>query len=517
MMKYLFWLSLLCLVGVGCIQETYNLDPDGILVNGQSSPVFSIPLGEMEVTVADALVWLDSAGISAEVEGEGVALFESFDVLDTTANSLLQIEPLSYNGVITIPADIPPGIEIEIPWSLPLFLPEGLVLDSLRIEAGSLGILPSENLPLDALVGLSFIEWNQFGSSYSFAIGAAAEQQTLNGITWLENGTPGLDVLVTLDSPEQGFEAGMEIGLELNFEIAQVEWVVGSLIDFTLGTFDHELPLEALDPLNPGVVHVAEPRLELEAINGTGWSLQPVMTSASFLTPMGESTIGGEDLQSIPEISGATGFPDVFPAEWEHAIENSGTSPSLTTILESSPESMRLEGHLVAAQGPGFLTQDAPIRMAGRLVLPLEGWLNEYAFRDTVDVDWKDIFEEQFEDRFSWEDVDTLSIRALWNNELPVSVSPELTFLDGEGDELMSWYQDAEAFEWIPAQSQSVVDWAITGEELALLAEVTPDQLIWTALLSTPDAPEENVFISAEAHMGVTFGLKVVLNLDYNE
>ena len=517
MMKQLLWMALVCLGWVGCIRETYNLDSDGILVSGQSSPVFSIPLGSAEVTAVDALVWLDSAGISAEVDGEGIALFEPFDVLDTSANTLLQIESLSYNDVITIPADIPPGVEIEVPWVLPLFLPDGLALDSLRIASGSLGIVPSDNLPMDALVILSFAEWNQFGSPYSFAIGAAAEQQSLNGITWLENGTPGLDLLVTLDSPDQGFEAGTEIGLELDFEIDQVEWVVGSLNDFTFGSFDLELPFEALDPLNPGVVHVAEPRLELEAINGTGWSLEPVVTSASFLTSMGESAIEGDDLQNIPEISGATGFPNSLPAEWEHTVENSGTSPTLTTILESSPESMRLEGHVEAAQSPGFLTQDALIRMTGRLVLPLEGWLHEYGFRDTVDVDWTDIFEERFEDRFSWEDVDTLAIRAFWNNELPVSVSPKLTFLDAEGDELMAWYQEDDAFEWMPAQSQSLVDWVITGEELALLAEAAPDQLAWAALLSTPNATEENVFISADAHLGVSFGLKVVLNVDYNE
>ena len=49
----------------GCVKNSYKLDPDTLLVNGNIESSFAIPIGAIEATVADALVVLDSNGIQS--------------------------------------------------------------------------------------------------------------------------------------------------------------------------------------------------------------------------------------------------------------------------------------------------------------------------------------------------------------------------------------------------------------------------------------------------------------------
>lgn len=505
---------------VGCVKNSFELDPDTMLVNGNIESSFAIPIGAVEATVADALVVLDSNGIeSATLAGGALALVEPFEILDTTAVNFLQFTPAAVGESFTIPTDIPPGQSFEIDFAFDFPVPAGLVLDSLEVAEGFLQIQPTGDFPADAFIQVDFTDWHSaMGVPFAFAIGASAESVQLNDMRWAPETSGTLGVVLTIEAPISGFVAGSEVGVNFSFNLDVIEWVVGQLPGYELGTFEHTVPFAALDGLDPGVVHLSNPSIELEAVNGTGWSIQPVIDAASYTTVVGPAFLGGSGLTEIPLIEGASGFPEPVPAEWAHVLDNSGISPTMTEVFEASPEDLTLAGRLVvpADDASGFLTQDAPIRLAGRLVIPLEGWVNGFGLRDTVALDLDQIFNENFEGRISWKDVEEITIRSIWNNGLPVGISPQMTFQDTSGTELLTWYENA-SFEWMPANSTDLIDWVIDREMLAELENLRPAQLEISGLMSTPGAPDETVEITSDAVLGVRLGLEVKLNVDLNE
>lgn len=510
-----------CLVLTGCVEETFDLRPDGLVASGAWSPAFAIPVGEVVVTAEEALVWLDSAGISSEVTGSGgLAIYETFEIVDTTANHWLSVADQTWSQDIIIPTDVPPGTALEVPLNIDFALPNGLVLDSLSVAVGSLGVETSGDVPVDLLLQVAIEEWTVAGVPFAFGVGSGAEDIGLSGVTWTEDGNAGLGMNLSLESSASGFSAGDVISISMSFGLNPIDWVVGSWASGTFGNFDQSLALSALDGLEPGVVHVSAPRLELEATNGVGLSIQPVISSASYATAVGEAVIAGDQITNIPPIPAATNLMNVMPGEWSHVLNNDGTTPTLTAILESSPASMTLSGHLTTSGtgGSGFVTADAPIRVVGRLVLPLEGWLSDYAFRDTMALDLDQIFSENFENRLSWEDVSSITLRALWQNDLPVAVRPELNFQDSMRNVLATWYEGSDAFTFVPAGASEVVDWTISREELATLQPLGIRHLAWAATLSTPNAVgEEDVFIPADAALKLRLGLAIQIDANLNE
>lgn len=504
----------------GCVKNSYELDPDTLVVNGNIGASFAIPIGAIEATVSDALVLLDSNGIQSEaLAGGGLALVEPFEILDTTAAQFLQFAPVQLSEYLTLPADIPPGEGLEVSLAFDFPVPAGLILDSLEVAEGILQVQPIGDFPVDALIQLDFTDWYSVsGVPFAFAIGSSSESFGLAGQRWAPETSGTLTVNLTLVAPVSGFSAGSELGVHFAFDLDEIEWVAGSLPDYELGAFEHTVPLTALDGLDPGVVHLSNPSIELEAVNGTGWHIQPIIDDASYTTVVGPAFLGGSDLTNIPVIEGATGLPEPIPSYWAHILDNTGVSPNMTEVFEASPEDMTLSGRLVvpADDAAGFLTQGAPIRLAGRLVLPLEGWVNGFGLRDTVALDLDQIFDEHFEGRISWKDVEEIKIRSIWNNGLPVSISPQMTFQDTSGTALLTWYEGT-SFEWMPANSTDLIDWVIDQDMLSELENLRPAQLEISGLMSTPGAPDEIVEIASEAVLGVRLGLEVKLNVDLNE
>lgn len=504
---------------VGCVEERFDLDPDGLLLSGPISPTFSIPIGEVSVSVEDALVWLDSAGISSQANADGIEIYESFEVLDTTANAWMQIGGFAWSDNLVIPVDVPAGQSVSFPYALDMPLPAGVTLDSMLVGLGSLMVVPGGDMPLDGLIHLDFPEFEQAGAPFNFAVGAGAEDQTLNNIRYTEDGTPGLSLIITMDSGDSGFSAGDAISLSLDFTIDQVDWIVGQMPGVSFGEFDHELPMEALDDLDPGVVHLASPRLELEAVNGLGLSIQPQIESATFATVVGEAPITGSQISDIPSMPAAVNMADLVPGVWSHTLSNDGTTPSITEVIESSPEYIRLSGSVAVPpnSGGGFVVRDAPLRLSGRIVLPLEGWVDNYVLRDTVALNLSEIFEENVEGRASWADVESITLRMLWQNDLPVDIRPVLAFQDSSGAVVSTWYDGADAFALVPSGGNQILDLVIHREELAALEPLDVRHLAWSAAMSTTNAPNDIVSVAADAELKVRMGLQIELNANLNE
>lgn len=521
MKKNAIVISVACFFGLtGCVEERFDLNPDGLLLSGPVSPTFSIPIAEVSVVVEDALVWLDSAGISSNVNvNGGIELYEHFDVMDTTANAWMQIAGFSWSDNLFVPVDVPAGQSVSFPYVLEMPLPAGVTLDSLQIGQGNLAVLPGGDLPPDGLIHLDFPEFEQNGAAFNFAVGAGAEDQTINNVRYIEDGTPGLSLIITIDSGDSGFSAGDEVSLSLSFSIDEVDWIVGQMPGVSFGEFDHELPMEALDGLDPGVVHLASPRIELEAINGLGVSIQPMITSASFATVVGEAPITGSQISDIPVMPAAVNMSNLVPGVWSHVLSNDGTTPSITDVIESSPEYIRLSGavEVPAASGGGFVVRDAPLRLSGRIVLPLEGWVDNYVLRDTVALNLQEIFDQNVENRATWSDVESITLRMIWQNDLPVDIRPELAFQDSLGAVLSTWYDGADGFALVPSGGNQLVDLVIDKDDLAALEPLEVRHLAWSASMSTTNAPDEIVSVSADAALKVRMGLEIRLNANLNE
>jgi hypothetical protein len=503
----------------GCVEERFDLDPDGVLLSGSVSPTFSIPIGEVSVQVTDALSKLDSAGISSAVNNNAIEIFKAFSVLDTTANEWLRLDEFSWSDNFEMPFDVPAGQSASFPVTLDMPLPSGVVVDSMQFAQGSLAVVPGGDLPMDGLMHLNFLEFQQSGVSFNFAVGAGAENQTLNNIRYIEDGSPGVSLMVTIDSGVSGFSAGDQVSLALTFAIDEVDWVVGEMPGVTFGEFNHELPMEALDGLDPGVVHVSAPRIELEAVNGLGLIIQAEISQASYGTIVGEAPISGPQIQDIPDMPAAVDMFDLVPGVWFHSLDNDGTNPTIGEVIESSPEYIRLNGSVqVSAESEsGFVLRDAPLRLSGRIVLPLEGWVNDYVLRDTVALHLDEVFNEHLDGRASWSDVESITLRMLWQNDLPLDVRPLLAFQDSTGAVLSTWYDGADAFTLVPAGSSELVDVVIHRDDLAALEPLEVRNLAWSAIFSTPNAPEEVVAVAADAKLGLRLGLEIQLDANLNE
>jgi hypothetical protein len=267
------------------------------------------------------------------------------------------------------------------------------------------------------------------------------------------------------------------------------------------------------------VVHVSAPRIELEAVNGLGLIIQAEISQASYGTIVGEAPISGPQIQDIPDMPAAVDMFDLVPGVWFHSLDNDGTNPTIGEVIESSPEYIRLNGSVqVSAESEsGFVLRDAPLRLSGRIVLPLEGWVNDYVLRDTVALHLDEVFNEHLDGRASWSDVESITLRMLWQNDLPLDVRPLLAFQDSTGAVLSTWYDGADAFTLVPAGSSELVDVVIHRDDLAALEPLEVRNLAWSAIFSTPNAPEEVVAVAADATLALRLGLEIQLDANLNE
>ena len=540
-----------------CIREEFNLNENTLLV-GDVQPSWAVPLGQVNLQLNDHWELLDSLQIqSNEVDGM-LQYVQPFEVFSSAPLTLEPVqESFAFNWVLN-----------EEVASVLSFLPEGEMdsfgasvnwnwgvsemssLDSLWLSDGDLNAQITSHLPMDLEVKISTTKILSNGAPLVLFLNldytgtlpvVASKSVSLDGRSvYFSNGTdPGVPIDWEVEWVGSGEEINAGEALEVTVSIAD------ATIDAAFGVFatDVAWPFEmgqsipVMEGIESGSVHFADPQIHLWMSNSSGIPVGVEWEELVFVQDGVTTYMTGPDIEDFPIIASAT-FPGE-DAETNHVIDNSGTTPSLTSILDAMPDSLHLNGAIsINPEGSSsnFLLGTSRIALEGELRLPMNGWASALQWNDTLDVDISEALEESVQPPLDWQDVAAVTMRLRCENALPVGVRVQVVFLNGLGIAIESVAVNSFSGTLIEAGSVSNigspddpgfgrvmnpvaknVDWVLDREMAQDLVGRDCQQVVVLAMMETTDAGNnQDVRFYPEDGLLIELGLRVDFDISWN-
>jgi len=219
----------------------------------------------------------------------------------------------------------------------------------------------------------------------------------------------------------------------LDLEINEFQSVWGYLGQYTqILTIDSN-DVNFFDDLDGGVLHLADPRIELYVENTAGLDVEVDFTSIIAPGSGGEVILGGPHLSDIPIVTGASAPGDTSITF--HTIDNSGTNPTLSDAIDADP-SFFIYNASGSTNPDGFtqnfLLDTSRVWSYANIILPAFGYGDNFTLSDTIDADIEEIILDANSsgDVVTYEDVESFLVRLNIENGLPVQAGIKAYFAD---------------------------------------------------------------------------------------
>jgi hypothetical protein len=540
-----------------CIREELNLNEDSPIA-GDLKPSWVVPLGQLEVTINDHWDLLDSLQIEANETDGMLHYVQPFDVFSSAP---MVLEPLqeslsfdwildeaSASGISLLPEGEMGSFESSANWNWGLL--EMSSLDSLWLGAGTWDAEVTSLLPMDLEVKLVASNVLSDGEpletiltlAYTGTLPVTASQSIdLEGrsVLFSEASNPVVPIVWEVEWLGSGAEvnAGEALTVEVSISETTVEGAFGEFAETAAWPFEMGQSIPVLEGMASGLVHFADPQIHLWMRNSSGIPLGIEWDEVVFLEGGVPSYLTGSAWDEFPVIAAALLPGD--DAETTHIIDNSGTSPTLTNILDAMPDSMHLSGAISINPGStpnNFLLATSRVSLEGELRLPMNGWASAMQWTDTVDVDLSEALEEALNPPLDWQDIDAVTVRFRCENALPVGVRVQAFFLNGQGELIDSLGVNPNGWQLIePGMVSSngqpddadygrviqpalrTIDWVFDRELAQDLVGQDVRQVVIHTMLETTDASNnQDVRFYPEDGLRLELGLRVDFDLTWN-
>ena len=540
-----------------CIREEFNLNENSPIV-GDVQPSWAVPLGQVHLQLNDHWDVLDSLQIEPdEVDGmlQFVQPFEVFSsaplVLDPVQEDFTfdwLLDEAMAQGLSSFPAGESDSFGASVNWSWGVS--EMSSLDSLWLSDGDWNAQVTSHLPMDLEVRISTDNILANGAPLELFLTldytgtlpvVASESVSLDGrsVHFL-NGT---DPLVPIDWEVEWLGTGEEVNageaLEVTVSIADatIDAAFGAFATDVAWPFEMGQSIPVMEGFEHGSVHFADPQIHLWMSNSSGIPVGVEWEELAFVQDGITTYMTGPDIEDFPIIASA-GLPGE-DAETYHVIDNSGTTPSLTSVMDAMPDSMHLNGAIsINPEGSSshFILETSRIALEGELRLPMNGWASALQWNDTLDVDISEALEEAVQPPLDWQDVAAVTMRLRCENALPVGVRVQAIFLNGFGIAIESaavngspWtaieassvsnmgLPDAPGFGRVLNPEAKNIDWVLDREMAQDLIGQDCRQVVVLAMMETTDAANnQDVRFYPEDGLLIELGVRVDFDITWN-
>lgn len=442
-----------------CVKERIPLDADALQEGGES--IWGVPLGGGSITLGSAQPWLENVGVESDPINGNWLWVKQFDLFDFNATELWNLPEASFelnqyldaNAAAAINA-LPTGVTYQIPFneSISLNLPQGMALQEVFFDEGSLMLNVNYTIDLPLEVSVVFPFLTQSGEAltatqtfegagqyvWSIPLAGTLLQMPAGAVAEIP-----LQVWVSLSANGIPVQAGQGISMVGDWDWSGWEWIVGTAGDGMQLDFDAETDIPVFAWAQDGLLHIADPQVHLRVENETGipfaWGLETMTLEHAG----GSTAVGGWQLQSPPSVipAPALGLMGIT----EHLIDNSGTVPPLSDIIDLHPTFATITGSLgvnTAAPASHFISRNAHVRASGEVRFPLWGYASGFGLVDTLDVAVSQALSDALMDPLDWTDLASVTLLMETENALPLELGVQVLFLDSTGTPVDSLFAE---------------------------------------------------------------------------
>ncbi|NNC84365.1 MAG: hypothetical protein HKN79_12385 [Flavobacteriales bacterium] len=551
---------ILLLLSSACTKEEYVID-ENFSVPGLE-PSLAIPLANTDFGLGELIMPL---GLEDEVinePGTQMALMFRERLFEIGLEDLVQLPPLEveesyvadaitaavFNATLE-GADIP----ISESYNLPFDFENGEQLDSIRLGDSNLSIELQSSFRHDLSITLTIPEMlTPTGEMFStqFQLDYTGDVPVMNAVDidvsdhLLDFSAPDneneLNILADFIVTHSGemTNAGDSVYFELALSSNSIRSAYGFLGQFTgIAEIDTQR-VDVFENIDAENIYFADPAIELDLFNSSGIPMEIDFTSLFAPTNSITQLITGGALEDIPVVLGA--ITPGTTALTEHRIDNSNTDPSLSDMLSEGPVDL-----IYTAAGEtnpegfshNFILDTSKVSCDATVILPLYGAVDGYRFADTLDVDLSTDLGLGEEGMLTIDDIESVQIRIIADNGLPIDTRMQLVFLDslqqasdslfmGQSDVpvLLSGIVDHNLPETHPdhgrvvAARRSVTDVILTPSRLEELTEGGVKYLVIKIVGSTSEGNSgEMVRFYPEDRLAVQVSAKIETEIDISE
>lgn len=555
--------KLLFIVGiailVGCVKEKYTLD-ENFQVTGLD-PSFALPLVNTTLNLGNLEQEFDADNFIFNADDQTFALVYSAELFNISAQDLQSFGAQDYNFDYTLDAGeaaaisaLPAGSSTTLSETTPITFDavNGEELDSIRFSGGNFVLDLNSTIPhdLDIVISIPSLTVNGVGLTENVSLsypGSTPFSDNLsidltNYVLDLTNGGTDnnvfdVDLTATITSTGTPTNAGDAISFEMALDLSQFQAVHGYFGQVDVAASVDTQFVNLFRDLNGGVLHFADPRIDLTIFNTSGIpadvSFQGVFAPENSV----DQQMGGADLTNFPTIEGAA-----FPGDEAitlHSFTNAGTTPTLTEILDEGPFELIYTSSLTTnPNGPqqNFLLDTSSVSCSVDMILPFFGFADNFSLADTMDLDLASELGVGENNDLDWEDVKKLTIRLIADNGLPIQVEGQVYFTDTLNNVVDSLF--ANQFEAIFQQgfvdfslpttdpnygkvispTRKITDIAISRERLKFLLDNEVKKVILTSRANTNESFNgEVVRFYPEYNVAMKLSAKLDLDININE
>ncbi|MDX1445335.1 hypothetical protein [Lishizhenia sp.] len=551
---------ILLLLSVGfvfsCKKETFEVDNLDLT---EADPSFAIPLAKATLNLGDLEKEFDVGELIYNENDELFRLVYGQNLFEFDAGELIDLPSQNLNYDVTVPpstasafALAPAGSSVNFSETLNenFAFSNGEEVDSIRISSGALNISAYTDMQHDVTLNISIPYLKQNGVAYSSSIDLSYQGSTptedivnldlanyvldlsKNGQT---NNELEVNVEVTLTKTGQPYLGSESIGFDMELQLGSFESIWGYFGNFQNIVAQDTQSLPVFTNYISGDIHFADPQLNLYLRSSAGLPLGINFTGLYDVNSGSSQSLGGPGLTNIPTIPGASFIGDT--AEFFHSINNSNTTPSLSELIDASPNQIVFE--LGAETNPdgvaqNFLTGNASVSGDIEVILPIYGYASNFSFQDTSDLDLEEALDLDTESNFDDKDIESATIRIISDNGLPLALGAQVYFLDENYVVLDSLFEDASLDNLIPsgvidnslpvtdpnfgkviANTRRITDVKLDSEQLQSLISQGTRKVVYRANLNTSDADQmQDVKFYPEYELTVTLSAKINFNVN---
>lgn len=438
-----------------CTKQTVTVTED-TPVTGSFDPAFAVPLVFGSWTFGDAL---ESMNLPGEFETSNTGAITAVFPFEAFESQPIGMMPFSegVEEVLSLDATqaaalsaLPEGEWVELPFTTELTwpVPELAAVDSVWLGAGQLSIAINSNIPTNIAVSGACEDMliNGQGASVNLdLIGSNTANQSIvtDGATLIGDGNGNLSLTwqwsVWVQSPGAPVDPGASIGFNLAFDEVAVEAAFGVFPPDLSHTVEAQVALPEWSSWDPALFYLSEPRFILDMGNAFGADMSLTVDELALTTGGETVLLQGPAVSDFPIISGAEAPGDT--AWTEHILDNAGVSPSLSSIVNLAPDSLRLMGELGVVSpvdGNQFATATDVLACSGRLEVPLAGWASGVRWSDTIASPISEELQAGLAPPLDWTDVQSITLRFIVSNGWPLELTGRTHFINADGDSLLA-------------------------------------------------------------------------------
>ena len=385
-----------------------------------------------ELIVSDAFGQLE---INYESRKTILRAEDVLDLPEVSENTIFSMAELNVPAVASLNQSVVHSETI----SLPINLPNGILLNDLVLETGLLSLAVETTLKHDVKMVLTFPDITSNSVALTRTVNSTylgslphSSMSTANlgghqlDCTAGNTATNALRVQIDFEIIGLGnaITGNENIELTLGLNALSLDYATGYFGQQTLSIATDSILIKLFENSQAGVIGITNPKLNFKCINSFGIPLQigvnniqTINVNTGVQNPISNSSLSAISILSAPLLfdSSVTVLPQI----------NSSNTSNLNNLITNTPKyiSFDLSGTTNPDGATGqlnFISKDSRLVVEGLVQLPMEGYAYDFKLTDTLPFNFSSL----------GDNVEALLLRVISDNGFPIGLKAKVQVLD---------------------------------------------------------------------------------------